>query len=91
MSPPNNTSELTRRALLPAGLRDVLPRDAAHEAATGEALIHCFEAQGYERVKPPLVEFEDSLFSGPGAAMTESTFRLMDPISRRMMGGRQIG
>lgn len=88
MSPPNNNSELTRRALLPAGLRDVLPRDAAHEAATVETLIHCFEAHGYERVKPPLVEFEDSLFSGPGAAMTESTFRLMDPISRRMMGVR---
>jgi ATP phosphoribosyltransferase regulatory subunit len=79
---------LTRRALLPAGLRDVLPPDAAHEAATVESLIGCFETHGYERIKPPLVEFEDSLFSGPGAAMTESTFRLMDPISRRMMGVR---
>ncbi|MDG2286699.1 MAG: ATP phosphoribosyltransferase regulatory subunit [Alphaproteobacteria bacterium] len=88
MSPPNNDSKLTRRALLPAGLRDVLPPDAAHEAATVENLIGCFENQGYERIKPPLVEFEDSLFSGPGAAMTESTFRLMDPISRRMMGVR---
>ena len=88
MSPPNNNAELTRRALLPAGLRDVLPPDAAHEAATIESLIRCFETHGYERIKPPLVEFEDSLFSGPGAAMTESTFRLMDPISRRMMGLR---
>ncbi len=88
MSPQEKDSELTRRALLPAGLRDVLPPDAAHEAATVEALIRCFEGQGYERIKPPLVEFEDSLFSGPGAAMTESTFRLMDPISRRMMGVR---
>ena len=88
MSPPNNDPELTRRALLPAGLRDILPPDAAHEATTVESLIRCFEAQGYERIKPPLVEFEDSLFSGPGAAMTESTFRLMDPISRRMMGVR---
>ena len=55
---------------------------------TVESLIGCFETHGYERVKPPLVEFEDSLFSGPGAAMTESTFRLMDPVSRRMMGVR---
>jgi ATP phosphoribosyltransferase regulatory subunit len=81
-------TELTRRALLPAGLRDVLPPDAAHEAATVENLIACCEAHGYDRVKPPLVEFEDSLFSGPGAAMTESTFRVMDPVSRRMMGVR---
>jgi ATP phosphoribosyltransferase regulatory subunit len=88
VSPPKTDNELTRRALLPAGLRDVLPPDAAHEAATVETLIRCFDTQGYERVKPPLIEFEDSLFSGPGAAMTESTFRLMDPISRRMMGVR---
>jgi ATP phosphoribosyltransferase regulatory subunit len=88
VSPPSKDTELTRRALLPAGLRDVLPPDAAHEAATVEKLIQRFELQGYERIKPPIVEFEDSLFSGPGAAMTESTFRLMDPISRRMMGVR---
>jgi ATP phosphoribosyltransferase regulatory subunit len=88
VSPPDKQSALTRRALLPAGLRDVLPPDAAHEAMTVESLIGCFETHGYERVKPPLVEFEASLFSGPGAAMTESTFRLMDPVSRRMMGVR---
>lgn len=88
MPPPEEDTELTRRALLPAGLRDVLPPDAAHEAAIVESLIGCCEAHGYDRVKPPLVEFEDSLFSGPGAAMSESTFRVMDPVSRRMMGVR---
>lgn len=88
MSPLPSETDLTRRALLPAGLRDVLPPDAAHEAAIVEALVgHCV-AHGYERVKPPLVEFESSLFSGPGAAMTNSTFRLMDPVSQRMMGVR---
>ncbi len=39
-------------------------------------------------VKPPLLEFEDSLFSGSGAATAEQTFRLMDPDSQRMMGLR---
>ena len=53
-----------------------------------EALIACFASHGYDRVKPPLVEFEDSLFAGPGAAMTDNTFRLMDPLSQRMMGLR---
>jgi len=76
------------RALLPAGLRDVLPPDAAFEAAVVERLLACFAAQGYERVKPPLVEFEDSLLSGPGAAMAAHTFRLMDPVSQRMLGLR---
>lgn len=88
MSHPDSESELTRRALLPAGLRDVLPQDAAHEARIIEALLgHC-AAYGYDRVKPPLVEFETSLFAGPGAAMSDRTFRLMDPVSQKMMGLR---
>ena len=56
-------------SLLPAGLQDVLPPDAAHEAAIVERLMAVFAGHGYERVKPPLVEFEDSLLTGPGAAM----------------------
>jgi len=74
--------------LLPAGLADGLPPDAAFEAAMVERLMAVFAAWGYERVKPPLIEFEDSLLSGPGAAMSAHTFRLMDPVSQRMMGLR---
>ncbi|MGP1395671.1 MAG: ATP phosphoribosyltransferase regulatory subunit [Inquilinaceae bacterium] len=75
-------------ALLPDGLRDLLPPDAAHEAATVERLVTLLAGYGYDRVKPPLVEFEDSLLGGFGAAMTQQTFRLMDPVSQRMMGVR---
>ena len=45
-------------------------------------------AHGYERVKPPLVEFEETLLSGAGAAMATATFRTMDPGSQRMIGVR---
>ena len=75
-------------ALLPAGLHDVLPSEAAHEAAAVERLLAEFAAQGYRRVDPPLVEFEENLLSGPGAAMSKQTFRLMDPHSQRMMAVR---
>jgi ATP phosphoribosyltransferase regulatory subunit len=75
-------------SLLPAGLQDVLPPDAAHEAATVERLMDVFARHGYERVKPPLVEFEESLLSGPGVAMAKRSFRLMDPVSHRMMAVR---
>jgi ATP phosphoribosyltransferase regulatory subunit len=75
-------------ALLPAGLRDLLPPDAETEAAAVEALMEVFAAHGYERVKPPLLEFEDSLFASSGAALADQTFRLMDPDSQRMMGLR---
>src|SRR6185503_15366537 len=79
---PNN------RALLPAGLRDLLPPDAETEASAVEQLMEVFAGHGYQRVKPPLLEFEDSLFAGSGAALAEQTFRLMDPVSQRMMGLR---
>ena len=76
------------KALLPAGLSDLLPPDAAHEAALRDAALACLASYGYELVRPPLVEFEEGLFSGPGAAMAPDTFRLMDPVSQRMMGVR---
>ena len=76
------------RALLPAGLQDTLAPLAAREAGALEQLIGGFEQRGYERVKPPLLEFEESLLAGAGAAVAQQTFRLMDPISQRMMGLR---
>lgn len=81
-------TELERKALLPAGLRDILPPVAGFEAEICETLAASFASHGYDRVKPPLVEFEDSLMSGAGAAVSGDTFRLMDPVSQRMMGVR---
>ncbi|NYZ16280.1 ATP phosphoribosyltransferase regulatory subunit [Azospirillum sp. RWY-5-1] len=80
--------EPANTALLPAGLHDVLPPDAAHEAAAVERLMAEFAGHGYERVKPPLVEFEESLLAASGAAMTQQTFRLMDPLSQKTMAVR---
>ncbi len=75
-------------ALLPEGLRDDLPPAAEHEAAIVGRLIDGFQGHGYARVKPPLVEFEESLLVGPGAGISRHMFRLMDPVSQRMMGLR---
>ena len=61
-------NELENKALLPAGLRDILPPEAGHEAGIREILVGTFVGHGYDRVKPPLVEFEDGLTSGAGAA-----------------------
>lgn len=82
------TDDPPNLALLPAGLADLLPPEAEREAALVEAMMGVFAAHGYERVKPPLLEFEDSLLAGSGAAVAEQTFRLMDPVSQRMMGLR---
>jgi ATP phosphoribosyltransferase regulatory subunit len=81
-------TEFADRALLPAGLRDILPPHAAHEADVVTRLMTYFAGWGYERVKPPLIEFEESLLSGSGSGMAKHTFRVMDPVSQRMMGLR---
>ncbi len=81
-------NDILNKALLPAGLQDLLPPDAAREAELGARLLASFLSHGDERVKPPFIEFEDSLLSGTGAGLAESSFRLMDPVSRRMMALR---
>ena len=75
-------------ALLPAGITDGLPPDAEDEAAVLEQVMKILAAHGYDRIKPPLIEFEESLVRGLGMAVTHQTFRLMDPVSQRMMGLR---
>ena len=47
-----------------------------------------FASHGYARVKPPLLEFEDSLLAGAGAALSDQVFRILDPDSHRMMALR---
>jgi len=69
-------------------MHDLLPPEAEIEAGVMAQLIATLTAHGYQRVKPPLVEFEETLFSGAGAAMATSTFRMMDPVSHRMIGVR---
>ena len=77
-----------QKALLPAGLQDLLPPLADQEDGLSRALLDRFARFGYQRVKPPLVEFETGLLDGVGAAVAEQTFRIMDPVSQRMMGLR---
>ncbi len=76
------------KALLPAGLPDILPPEAQHEASAVACLMAGFASSGYEPVKPPLIEFEESLLSGSGAGLARSSFRLMDPASGRMLALR---
>src|SRR3954451_7112214 len=81
-------NDAPHQALLPAGLYDLLPPDAEVEAAVTGKLIEGLPSHGSERVKPPLVEFEETLLSGAGSAMASDTFRTMDPISHRMVAVR---
>ncbi|MDX1923049.1 MAG: ATP phosphoribosyltransferase regulatory subunit [Alphaproteobacteria bacterium] len=74
--------------LLPAGFYDVLSPDAESEAAATQTLLAVFAENGYGRVAPPIMEFEETLLSGPGASLNRTTFRVMDPNSQRMLACR---
>jgi len=62
-------NDVLHPALLPAGLYDLLPPEAQVEAEVTARLTGVLASHGYERVKPPLVEFEETLLSGAGSAM----------------------
>jgi ATP phosphoribosyltransferase regulatory subunit len=81
-------SESSTKTLLPEGLRDVLPPDAAFENEVVEKLTRTFTLNGYDLVKPPLIEFEDTLLSGVGSSMGERIFRMLDPASHKTLGVR---
>lgn len=74
--------------LLPTGLRDVLPPDAGHEADVTDQVLGHFADQGYQRVKTPLMEFTETLLCDATAEQVQQTFRVMDPLSQRMMAMR---
>jgi len=82
------TTSPNEKALLPAGLNDVLPPNATHEAEVVAGLMAVFASQGYERVEPPLLEFETTLTANGTAGLSDQVFRVMDPVSQRMMGLR---
>ena len=44
--------------LLPEGLEDRLPQSAAAAARIQRAMLDVMRAHGYDRVRPPLIEFE---------------------------------
>ena len=75
--------------LLPNGLGDVLPEETLKRRQIINTIMDSFSRFGYADVSPPLVEYEDTLLAdGPGAALADNTFRLMDPVTRRMLALR---
>ncbi|MBR2123662.1 MAG: ATP phosphoribosyltransferase regulatory subunit [Acetobacter sp.] len=74
-----------RFALLPNGFVDLLTTDARTEAYGVSVLMESLIAHGYDPVKPPLMEFEETYLVGAGATLSAQSFRVMDPDSRRMM------
>ena len=76
------------RWLLPEGISDVLPHEAAHIERLRRALLDLYRGYGYEQVFPPLIEYLDSLLTGTGRDLDLRTFKLVDQLSGRQLGLR---
>ena len=73
--------------LLPEGLRDRLPGEAAAAARTTRAILDTIEARGFDRISPPLVEYEDTLAARLKSSRTDLA-RFVDPLSQRTLAIR---
>lgn len=76
------------RWLLPEGIADVLPHEAAQIERLRRALLDLYRGFGYEQVIPPLIEYLDSLLTGTGRDLDLRTFKLVDQLSGRQLGLR---
>lgn len=76
------------RWLLPEGIADVLPAEAAQLERLRRELLDLYRGYGYEQVIPPLVEYLDSLLTGTGRDLDLRTFKLVDQLSGRQLGLR---
>ena len=77
-----------KNQLLPEGFRDSLPELATKENRVNSTFIKLMQINGFLLVKPPLLEFESSLFFLLDDNEDANSFRVLDPISQKMMGIR---
>ena len=76
------------RWLLPAGIEEVLPAEAAEMERLRRALLDLYGSWGYELVIPPFIDYLESLLTGTGHDLDLRTFKLTDQLSGRMLGVR---
>ncbi len=75
--------------LLPEGFRDSLPDLAELEKHINSIFLELMKSNGFFLVKPPLIEFENSLFFlKKGDSENIDSFRVMDPLTQKIMGIR---
>src|SRR5256885_9256941 len=77
-----------RNWILPEYIEEILPPEAETIEQLRRTLLDHFRAQGYRLVQPPLVEHLDSLLTGTGRDLELQTFKVIDPLSGRLLGVR---
>jgi ATP phosphoribosyltransferase regulatory subunit len=77
-----------RNWLLPEHVEDVLPAEAEALERLRRTLLDHLVAGGYRLVQPPLVEHLESLLTGSARDLDLQTFKVVDPLSGRLLGVR---
>ena len=77
-----------KRWLLPDGVQETLPPDAAAVEALRHDILQVFERWGYDLVMPAMIEYMDSLLTGTAHSLDTRTFALVDQLSGKQMGVR---
>ena len=75
-------------SLLPEGLSDRLPPQAEASARLARRVLDTVATHGYERVMPPLAEFEDTLAQRLKSMRAQDLVRAVDPVSQRSLALR---
>jgi len=74
--------------ILPEYIEDILPAEAETIERLRRMLLDHFRDHGYRLVQPPLIEHLDSLLTGTGHDLELQTFKVIDPLSGRLLGVR---
>lgn len=83
-----NNGFTNNRWLLPQGIEEALPADAARLEALRRKLLDMYASWGYQLVMPPMIEFLESLLTGTGYDLNLQTFKLIDQLTGRSLGMR---
>lgn len=76
------------RWLLPEGIEEALPEQAACLEGMRRRVLDLYECWGYDLVMPPFIEYLDALLTGTGHDLALQTVALVDQVSGRMLGLR---
>ncbi|HEX8009568.1 MAG TPA: ATP phosphoribosyltransferase regulatory subunit [Casimicrobiaceae bacterium] len=77
-----------RKWVLPEYVEDILPAEAERIESLRRLLLDHFRDHGYRLVQPPLIEHLESLLTGTGHDLELQTFKVVDPLSGRLLGVR---
>ncbi|TNF32549.1 MAG: ATP phosphoribosyltransferase regulatory subunit [Gammaproteobacteria bacterium] len=76
------------RWLLPQGIEEALPDEAACLESMRRKLLDVYAGWGYQLVMPPFIEYLESLLTGTGHELSLQTFQIIDQLTGRAMGVR---